>query len=85
MALNVLLLSGIIVILNSLAIIEATILLTNDISKSLNRSSFPQGFIFGTSSSAYQVFQIFQYSFTRKSQTNKKKMKFVSYLVLETL
>ncbi|XP_058779379.1 beta-glucosidase 12-like isoform X1 [Vicia villosa] len=59
MAINLLLLllSGIAVILSSLSIIsEATILLTNnDIIKSLNRSSFPEGFIFGTASSAYQV------------------------------
>ena len=63
MALNVLLLQGIIVILSYVAIIEASILLTNDdINNSLNRSSFPEGFIFGTASSAYQVLilQIFQ-------------------------
>ncbi|KEH26885.1 glycoside hydrolase family 1 protein [Medicago truncatula] len=55
MARNILLLSGIVVILTYVAIIEATILLTNDdINNSLNRSSFPEGFIFGTASSAYQ-------------------------------
>ncbi|CAJ2667119.1 unnamed protein product [Trifolium pratense] len=45
---------GIVVILSYVTIVEATILLTNDINKSLNRSSFPEGFIFGTASSAYQ-------------------------------
>jgi hypothetical protein len=50
MELNVLLSGQIFVILSSLAIIDATILLTNiDISKSFNGSSFPQGFIFVTS------------------------------------
>jgi len=59
MTLNVLL-PGITVILSYVAIIEATILLTNDdINNSLNRSSFPEGFIFGTASSAYQVLQSF--------------------------
>lgn len=54
-----LLLSGIVLTLSCVSIItEATILLTNnDITKSLNRSSFPEGFIFGTASSAYQVLQ----------------------------
>jgi hypothetical protein len=56
---------GIVLILSYMAIVEATILLTNDITnKSLNRSSFPEDFIFGTASSAYQVLQIFHYSFT---------------------
>lgn len=55
MVLNLLLLPRIVVILSCVAIIEATILLTNDdINNSLNRSSFPEGFIFGTASSAYQ-------------------------------
>ncbi|KAK2421555.1 cyanogenic beta-glucosidase [Trifolium repens] len=46
---------GIVLILSYLAIVEATILLTNDITnKSLIRSSFPDDFIFGTASSAYQ-------------------------------
>ncbi|XP_073220225.1 beta-glucosidase 12-like isoform X2 [Cicer arietinum] len=54
MAMNVVILYGIVMILSSMAIIEATILFNNDITKSLNRSSFPQGFIFGTASSAYQ-------------------------------
>ncbi|CAK8532339.1 unnamed protein product [Lathyrus sativus] len=57
MAINLLLpLSGIVVILSSVSIIESTTLLTNnDITKSFNRSSFPENFIFGTASSAYQV------------------------------
>jgi hypothetical protein len=51
---------GIVMILSYVAIVEATILLTNDvINNSLNRSSFPEGFIFGTASSAYQVLQLF--------------------------
>jgi hypothetical protein len=51
---------GIVMILSYVAIVEATILLTNDvINKSLNRNSFPEGFIFGTASSAYQVLQLF--------------------------
>ncbi|WJX66916.1 Beta-glucosidase 12 [Trifolium repens] len=46
---------GIVMILSYVAIVEATILLTNDvINKPLNRNSFPEGFIFGTASSAYQ-------------------------------
>ncbi|KAK2421548.1 cyanogenic beta-glucosidase [Trifolium repens] len=46
---------GIVMILSYVAIVEATILLTNDvINKSLNRNSFPEGFVFGTASSAYQ-------------------------------
>jgi len=59
----VILLSGFFVILSYVAIIDATILLTKiQISNSLNHSSFPQGFSFGTASSAYQVLlQIFQY------------------------
>ncbi|KAL5081224.1 hypothetical protein RYX36_009645 [Vicia faba] len=59
MAINLLLLllSGTVVIVSCVSIrTEATILLTNnDITKSLNRSSFPESFIFGTASSAYQV------------------------------
>ncbi|WJX71788.1 Beta-glucosidase 12 [Trifolium repens] len=51
---TLLLFYGIVVTLSYVAIMEATILLTNDISKSLNRSSFPDDFIFGSASSAYQ-------------------------------
>ncbi|XP_027355081.1 beta-glucosidase 12-like [Abrus precatorius] len=53
MAFNVHLLTGIILILISATIIvEAATMFIND--ASLNRSSFPEGFIFGTGSSAYQ-------------------------------
>jgi hypothetical protein len=61
---TLLLFYGVVVVLSYVAIIEATILLTKDINKPLNRSSFPDDFIFGSASSAYQVLQIFQYSFT---------------------
>ncbi|XP_027357326.1 beta-glucosidase 12-like [Abrus precatorius] len=55
MALNVFLLSSVVVlILGSVTIIEASTLFINDISTSLNRNSFPKGFIFGTASSSYQ-------------------------------
>ncbi|WJX71789.1 Beta-glucosidase 12 [Trifolium repens] len=55
MELNVLhLLNFFLLILSSVAIIEATTIFTDGISLPLNRSSFPDGFIFGTASSAYQ-------------------------------
>ncbi|XP_029130940.1 putative beta-glucosidase 9 [Cajanus cajan] len=58
MALCLHLLSGVLLILASAATVtvEGATLFNNDIrsSSSLNRSSFPQGFIFGTASSAYQ-------------------------------
>ncbi|KAK7314795.1 hypothetical protein VNO77_33323 [Canavalia gladiata] len=57
MALNVLLLSNVLLIFGSMPnnIIEGATLFTNDIiSTSLKRSSFPEGFIFGTASSSYQ-------------------------------
>ncbi|KAE9600177.1 hypothetical protein Lal_00045799 [Lupinus albus] len=50
MAMNVHFLLSVLLILNSVIIFEAT----THIYTSLNRSSFPQGFIFGTASSAYQ-------------------------------
>ncbi|XP_061355852.1 beta-glucosidase 24-like [Gastrolobium bilobum] len=54
MALNIFLLQVILLILSSVTITEATMIFSNDISTSLNRSSFPEGFIFGTASSSYQ-------------------------------
>ena len=60
MELNLLLLMNFfLLILSSVAIIEATTIFTDGISFPLNRSSFPDGFIFGTASSAYQVLQTF--------------------------
>ncbi|CAL0322318.1 unnamed protein product [Lupinus luteus] len=54
MAFNVHILLSVSLILNSVIIFEAAIIFTDNIYTSLNRSSFPEGFIFGTSSSAYQ-------------------------------
>ncbi|KAK2421557.1 cyanogenic beta-glucosidase [Trifolium repens] len=55
MELNLLhLLKIFLLILSSVAIIQATTIFTDGISLPLNRSSFPDGFIFGTASSAYQ-------------------------------
>lgn len=56
---NLLLLASFLLILCSVVAIEAA----TGISPPLNRSSFPDGFIFGTASSAYQVLQLFQLSF----------------------
>lgn len=53
---NLLLLASFLLILCSVVAIEAA----TGISPPLNRSSFPDGFIFGTASSAYQVLQLFQ-------------------------
>jgi len=58
--LNVLLMNYFLLILSSMVIIEAATIFTDGNSPPLNRSSFPDGFIFGTASSAYQVLQIFQ-------------------------
>ena len=57
---NVLLMNSFLLILSSMTIIEAATIFSDGISLPLNRSSFPDGFIFGTASSAYQVLQIFQ-------------------------
>ncbi|CAJ1952333.1 unnamed protein product [Sphenostylis stenocarpa] len=54
MALKIILHFTILLILYSVPIIEATTIFTKENSTSLNRSSFPQDFIFGTASSSYQ-------------------------------
>ena len=41
----------------SLTMVEAATIFNMGTTTSLNRTSFPEGFIFGTSSSAYQVSQ----------------------------
>ncbi|KAL5081237.1 hypothetical protein RYX36_009658 [Vicia faba] len=54
MTLNILLLASFLLILCSVVITEAATVFANGISPPLNRSNFPDGFIFGTASSAYQ-------------------------------
>ncbi|CAL0323878.1 unnamed protein product [Lupinus luteus] len=45
---------NVILVLSSVIIIESVKIFNNDVSTSINRNSFPEGFVFGTASASYQ-------------------------------